>query len=54
MATVEVEQKREKIISPNLDDVDDTTDGVYYNQLVWQIDEATGQPVGTRLNVTLS
>ena len=54
MATVEAEQEKEKVISPNLDDVDETTNGVYYIQNVWQIDEATGRHVGTRMNVTFS
>ena len=54
MAVVEAEQEKEKVISPNLKDVDETTNGVYYIQNVWQIDEATGRPVGTRMNVTFS
>ena len=52
--TIEADQTREMIISPNLDDVDETTDGVYYDQNVWILDEATLMPVGVRHNVTFT
>jgi hypothetical protein len=54
MAVVTAEQEKEMVISPNLDDVEETTEGVYYIQNVWRIDEATGMPVGTTHNVTLT
>ena len=54
MAIVTAEQEKEKVISPNLNDVVPPTNGVYYIQNVWKIDEATGMPVGTTHNVTLT
>ncbi len=54
MATVDAEQDKKMTVSPNLDDVYESTDGVYYNQNVWILDEATGMPVGVRHNVTFT
>jgi len=54
MAVVTAEQEKKMTVSPNLDDVDETTEGVYYIQNVWRIDEATGMTVGVQMNVTLT
>ena len=54
MSTTDVNQQKKKVISPNLDDVYDATDGVYYVQNVWIIDDATLQPVGVKQEVTFS
>jgi len=46
MATTILNQKREKVISPNLEDtVSATEEGVYYIQHKWVIDDNTLQPV---------
>lgn len=54
MAIVTAEQEKEMVISPNLDDIEETTEGVYYVQNVWRIDEATLRPVGMTHNVTFT
>ena len=53
MATTILEQEREKVISPNLNDtVSSTEKSVYYITHKWVLDENTLQPVGTQVEVS--
>ena len=54
MSTSDVEQQKKMAVSPNLDDVDESTEGVFYIQNVWIVDDATGVPVGIKHNVTFT
>ena len=54
MAVVTTEQEKKMTVSANLDDVDETTEGVYYTQNIWRIDENTGMAVGVQMNVTFT
>ena len=53
MATTVINQEREKVISPNLEDtVSSTERGVYYIQHKWVVDSTTLQPVGVQNSVS--
>lgn len=53
MATIILEQAREKVISPNLGDtVSSTEKSVYYIRNKWVLDENTHLPVGTQIEVS--
>ncbi len=52
MATIVINQEREKVISPNLEDTVSSERGVYYIQHKWVVDSTTLQPVGVQNSVS--
>lgn len=53
MATTEIEQEKKMVVSPTLKERIAATNGIYYVQCVWIIDDKTNLPVGVRQNITL-
>lgn len=53
MATTDVEESKEKTVSPTLEDRVPVTTGIYYSQNIHQVDSTNLTLVGTRHEITL-
>lgn len=53
MARTDVEQTYEQVISPRLDDVVPSTDGIYYVKNIYEVDSTNLTAVGFRHEITL-